>query len=156
MTYDINGVTNCLCRWIKKSSVEPELLSLTLAFGIPKELNYETPSLLIGVASKSDIENWKKEDDFLEYIWNQAEYTYYEIEQKCINDNFFFKKEMPREYFIKMLSKDKNKIISRIYEITGYKVYIYIHDLDNHDIYSIISDNFDASEIQELKKRALC
>ncbi len=156
MTYDINGITDCLSRWIKENKVEPELISLTLAFGVSTELNYETPSLLIGVVSKLDIENWKKEDDFLEYLWNPAEYTYYEIEQKCINDNFFSEKEMPREYFIKSLLKNKREIESQISEKTSFKVPIYVHDLDNHDIHSIISDSFEISEIKKLKKKSFC
>jgi len=155
MRYNINGITDCICTWIEKNSVVPELLSFTLAFGVSSERNYETPSLLVGIASKSEIEDWKKEDDFIEYIWNQAEYTYYEIEEGCINDNYYFEEEMPREYFILMLSKDKNEIISHIYKKIGFKIPIYIHDLDNHDIHSIISDNFDESEIQRFKEKGL-
>ena len=49
MTYNINKVTDCICVWVENNSIEPRLISLTLSFGISKDLNIETPELLIGV-----------------------------------------------------------------------------------------------------------
>jgi len=155
MTYNIYGITNCICEWIENNNIEPEILSFTLSFGVSKEYNYETPSLLVGVASKSDIENWKLKNDFIYYIWNQAEYTHYEIKARCIDNNFLFEKEKSREYFIEMLLKDKNEFREKIYNKTGYKIILYIHDLDNQDISSIILENFNISEIQSLKEKGL-
>lgn len=153
MTYKIDEIANVICKWIEDNKCEPKLISLTLSFG--RYRGIETPELLFGVATSEDMDDWKEEDDFLDYIWNQAECSHSELEPESINKNFNFDVERPRTYYIDLLLHDKHKIKSRIHQRTDLDVFVYVHDLEEHDIHSIIHQNFDDREVQSLKDAGL-
>ncbi|MEP3890415.1 MAG: hypothetical protein ABJN69_08095 [Hellea sp.] len=153
MTYRIDEIINVICNWIEDNKCQTKLVSLTLSFGRNKGI--ETPELLFGVVTAEDIEYWKEKEDFFDYIWNQAECSHSELEPKAINKNFNFDVQRPRPYYINLLLQDKQKIKSRLYQRAGLDVFVYVHDLEDHDIGAIIDQNFDNNEMQSLKDAGL-
>lgn len=148
--YNIDQIVNCITGYLANSEIKPVIISFTIAFGSNKHDQYESCSLLVGIVTDLNVEEWKTEANFTELLWNQAEYDHFEIQSECIDKYFPSTENKEREHYISLLMNDKERISKLIFKNIGVCPWIYIHDLDDHDIPSIINRNFDIEDIQLL------
>lgn len=155
LIYDTKQITDCIIGFIEINSIKPALISLTLVFGSCGE-EEETPELLVGILTCEEYKSLLEENDFFESILNQAEYEYQEIAYECLDGAIKIKKGLSREDYISELLKAKYTIEKEIKDRLGYKVLVYVHDLDDFDYNAIFQYNFTKEEGEAILSKSIC
>lgn len=152
--YNTKQIADCIVDFIKANSIKPTLVSLTLAFGSYK--GEETPDLIVGLLTCDEYKSWMQDENFLEYILNQAEYEYQEIAYECFENSIKIKKGLSREDYISKLLNVKRIIEQEVTNKLNYDLLLYVHDLDNFDYAKIFRLNFTKEEQERILNKKIC
>lgn len=109
------------------------------------------PEVLIGVSTLREVERWVSEfgSDAKYYLWNTAEYEFFEIsnfESFSYFDENFSSREGYLENIQSML-RELNECMLK----EGNNIYIYAHDVEDDDFFGFLHKSLRQEQLKEIE-----
>jgi len=131
-TNNINKIVQCIIENCKENNIKPYIIAFALSFGRMPNEKFDTPSLLISIATEEEILDMKEDK---ELIWNQAEYENQDVAFECIDKYYCeinqknFLVEHSYEFYIKLLVDEKKDILDYFHKNSSFKPLIYVQEV---------------------------
>ena len=160
---EITKIAQCVLSECIEGDIDPYIISLALSFGCMANEDFDTPSLIISVATEEEVLEMKKSDSFKELIWNQAEYDNQEMAYECIEQYFgrdcepmqeYFYVEHGWDFYINLLLDVKEEFRDYFVEKSSLLPIVYVQEITD-DATTVIEMNFTEEERVKLKELGL-
>ncbi|MCO1335793.1 hypothetical protein MO867_15770 [Microbulbifer sp. OS29] len=148
MKFNSRVVSSIVSKFILNAKVTPFCVGFAFVFD-----QSDSSEMLVGVCQKSEVESWKRlyKKDIKYYLWNVAEYKYFEDDQLKVDISPLFKMNSRLDllqFFCGLLPLIRAEIKLN----TGHEVYCFVHDLDDDDVDGYLARSLSVDELLRLKE----